>query len=68
MSTGFEIFNLFNRRNVRDIFSETGNAFDASHEENQNEADDGNLGKDIDHNPRNYFPPRQVLLHLKLDF
>ncbi len=68
VSTGFEIFNLFNRRNVRDIFSETGNAFDASHEENQNEADDGNLGKDIDHNPRNYFPPRQVLLHLKLDF
>ncbi len=68
IATGFEIFNLFNRKNVRDIYSETGNAYDSSHEGNQNEADDGNLGKAFDHNPRNYFPPRQVLLHLKLDF
>ncbi|MBK6910360.1 MAG: TonB-dependent receptor [bacterium] len=68
LATGVEIFNLFNRKNVREIYSETGNATDSSHELNQNEADDGNLGKDIDHNPRNYFPPRQVLLHLKLDF
>ncbi|MCB9367350.1 MAG: TonB-dependent receptor [Calditrichaeota bacterium] len=67
-STGFEISNLFNRKNVRDIYSETGNAYDSSHELNQNEDDDGNLGKDYDHNPRNYFPPRQVVLHLKLDF
>jgi outer membrane receptor protein involved in Fe transport len=68
VATGFEIFNLFNRKNVRDIYSATGNAHDSSHEEDLNEADDGNLGKDIDHNPRNYYPPRQVVLHLKLDF
>ncbi len=68
LATGFEIFNLFNRKNVRDIYSETGNAYDSSHELNQNETDDSNQGKDYDHNPRNYFPPRQVLLHLKLEF
>lgn len=68
LATGFEIFNLFNRKNVRDIYAETGTAYDSSHEENLNEPDDGNQGKDYDHNPRNYFPPRQVLLHLKLEF
>ncbi|MBL0062305.1 MAG: TonB-dependent receptor [bacterium] len=35
IATGFEIFNLFNRKNVRDIYAETGNAFDASHSGNQ---------------------------------
>lgn len=66
LTTGVEIYNLLNRRNIRSLYAQTGNAYDSSHEENQNARYDGNLGKDYDHNPRNYGVPRQILLHFRL--
>ncbi len=68
LTTGVEIYNVFNRRNVRTLFAETGNSHDSSHEKNIDARDDGNLGKDADHNPRNYYPPRQIILHMALNF
>jgi outer membrane receptor protein involved in Fe transport len=68
LSTGFEIFNLLNRKNVRSIYTATGNAYDSTHEQDPDASEDNNLGDDYDHNPRNYNPPRQVLLHMKLEF
>jgi outer membrane receptor protein involved in Fe transport len=68
LSTGFEILNLFNRKNVADLYAATGNSHDSTHELDPNEVPDGNLGTDYDHNPHNYRAPRQVLLHFKLEF
>jgi hypothetical protein len=61
-----EIYNLLNRLNVRSLYGQTGNTYDASHELNQGSRPDYNMGKDYDHNPRNYGMPRQILLHLRL--
>ncbi len=67
-STGFEIYNLLNRRNVRELYAETGNAYDSTHERNPSAREDFNQGTDYAHNPRNFYPPRQILLHFKLQF
>jgi outer membrane receptor protein involved in Fe transport len=67
-ATGFEIYNLLNRRNVRELYAATGNPWDSSHQLDTSVRSDGNLGTDYDHNPRNYYPPRQILLHLRLQF
>jgi hypothetical protein len=66
LTTGFEIYNLFDRRNVRSLYAATGNAHDSTHELDQTARSDGNLGTDADHNPRNYGSPRHILFHLKL--
>ncbi|MBU0691653.1 TonB-dependent receptor [bacterium] len=68
LSTGFEILNLFNRKNVSNIYSATGNSHDSTHELDPNEVPDDNMGSDYDHNPTYYAAPRQVLLHFKLEF
>jgi outer membrane receptor protein involved in Fe transport len=68
LSTGFEVLNLFNRKNVRQLYAATGNSRDSTHEQDPNERPDENLGTDFDHNPTFYNAPRQVLLHLKLEF
>ena len=64
--TGVEVYNLLNRLNVRSLYGQTGNTYDASHQSNQGSRYDANMGKDYDHNPRNYGAPRQILLHLRL--
>jgi outer membrane receptor protein involved in Fe transport len=66
LATGFEIYNLFDRRNIRSIYTETGNFYDSTHQNDLTARPDGNLGTDFDHNPRNLSPGRQVLLHLKI--
>ena len=68
LATGVEVYNLFNRRNVRELYAETGNPYDSTHELNQDAREDDNLGTDYAHNPRNFYPPRQLLLHFKLEF
>jgi len=68
LATGFEIYNLLDRRNLRGVFAETGNAYDSSHEADQTDRFDANLGSDYDHNPRNYGSPRHILLHFRLQF
>ena len=72
LGTGFEIYNLFNRLNVRELYGETGNWWDSEHERSGGqlgaEEAAGNAGSDYDHNPRNLNPARQVLLHFKLQF
>jgi outer membrane receptor for ferrienterochelin and colicin len=68
LSTGFEILNLFNRKNVSNIYDDTGNSYDSTHEKDPSEVSDNNLGTDYDHNPHYYAAPRQVLLHFKLEF
>jgi outer membrane receptor protein involved in Fe transport len=66
LTTGVEIYNVLNRRNVRSLYAETGNTYDASHELDQTSRYDANMGKDYDHNPRNYGAPRQILLHFRI--
>jgi outer membrane receptor protein involved in Fe transport len=66
LTTGVEIYNLLNRRNVRGIYSETGNSYDSSHEEDQTKRTDYNIGTDYSHNPRNYGTPRHIYLHFRL--
>jgi outer membrane receptor protein involved in Fe transport len=67
-ATGVEIYNLLNRRNIRELYADTGNAFDSSHEGDSSKREDFNMGTDYDHNPRNFYPLRQILLHFKLQF
>lgn len=66
LATGFEIYNLLNRKNVRSLYAATGNTHDSTHEDDQTARNDNNLGRDYDHNPRNYGSPRQILLHFKI--
>lgn len=66
LTTGVEVYNVLNRRNVRGIFAETGNTYDASHEADQTARYDANMGKDYNHNPRNYGGPRHLYLHFRL--
>jgi outer membrane receptor protein involved in Fe transport len=72
LTTGFEIYNLFNKKNVRGLYAETGNPYDSTHPDNttQGQADilAENSGTDFDHNPRNIGSPRQIMLHLKIGF
>lgn len=68
LATGFEIYNLFNRQNIRSLYTETGNARNSQHELNPDPNFWGNEGSDYDHNPRNYSAPRHILLHFRLQF
>lgn len=71
---GVDVRNLFDRQNVRELYAETGNAYDSTHPDdyaNQNsETYPGpfDVGTDYDHNPRNYDPPRQIILSLGVTF
>ncbi len=63
LTTGFEIFNLLNRKNVRSIYSESGNTHSSTHILNPT----WTPGREnYDNNPRMYSPPRQILLHVRL--
>ncbi len=67
---GTEIYNLWNKRNWRSIYTETGNPYDSTHPNDPDNAleDPSNTGTDYDHNPRNIYPPRQVYLHFRVAF
>lgn len=69
---GVEIQNVFDRDNVRELYTETGNTYDSSHPANLpnpvGEPYPWNVGTDYDHNPRNYDPPRWIMLSLGIAF
>jgi outer membrane receptor for ferrienterochelin and colicin len=71
---GVEIENLFNTKNVRELYAETGNAYDSTHPNHitvsSSERYPGpyNTGTDYDHNPRNYDAPRWIMFSLGLVF
>jgi outer membrane receptor protein involved in Fe transport len=71
---GIQVNNLFDTKNVRTLYAETGNSYDSTsplHLESANsEQYPGpyNVGTDYDHNPRNYDAPRQVIFSLGLTF
>jgi len=71
---GVQVENLFNTRNIRTLYGETGNAYDSTHPDDNESAYSEpypgpyNVGIDYDHNPRNYDPPRQILFTLGVTF
>ncbi|MBM3324814.1 MAG: TonB-dependent receptor, partial [Calditrichaeota bacterium] len=67
---GTEIYNLWDKRNWRAIYTDTGNPYDSTHPDNPNNdiEDRSNTGTDYDHNPRNLYAPRQIFLHFKVAF
>lgn len=72
--TGIEVLNLFDTKNIRELYTETGNAYDSTHpdhpESQYSEPYPGpyNVGTDYDHNPRNYDAPRQIIFTLGVVF
>ncbi|MBU1708181.1 TonB-dependent receptor [bacterium] len=67
---GTEIYNLWDKRNWRAVYTDTGNPYDSTNPANPDNSleDPYNTGTDYDHNPRNLYPPRQVYLHFKVAF
>ena len=71
---GLQVENLFNSRNIRVLYAETGNSYDSTSpnhlESAYSEPFPGpyNVGTDYDHDPRNYDPPRQILFSLGVTF
>jgi hypothetical protein len=63
LATGFEIYNLLNRNNVRGIYPATGNTYQSVNQQDPTWVPGRD---DSDRNPRNYSAPRQILLHFKL--
>ncbi len=74
LNAGVEVDNLFDTRNVRQLYGETGNSYDSTHPDNNESAFSEpypgpyDTGIDYDHNPRNYDPPRQVMFSLGITF
>lgn len=74
LNAGIEIKNVFDTQNVRQLYAETGNAYDSTHPDHLNSAfgepypGPYNVGTDYDHNPRNYDPPRQIMFYLGMVF
>jgi outer membrane receptor protein involved in Fe transport len=68
IATGFEVYNLFNRKNVRNLYAATGNSYDSVNilDTSNSRSSNGGNGLDVDHNPANFGAPRQILLHFKL--
>ncbi|TKJ42325.1 hypothetical protein CEE37_01195 [candidate division LCP-89 bacterium B3_LCP] len=71
---GVSIENLFDRDNVRELYTETGNAYDSTHpihnDATLSEPYPGpfDVGINYDHNPRNYDPPRWIMFSLGVTF
>jgi outer membrane receptor protein involved in Fe transport len=77
LTLGCDINNLFNKRNVRGIYTETGTAYDSTHPENPEDRDidpndpktkNWSFGTEYDHNPRNYSAPRNIIFRIGLSF
>ena len=77
LTLGVDVNNLFNKRNLRGVYEETGNAYDSTHPLNPEDEDidpndpktkNWSFGTEYDHNPRNYQPPRNVIFRIGLSF
>lgn len=64
---GFTIDNVFNKRNVQAVYTETGSATKSTHPENPAYNPSAN-DDDYDANPRNYAPGRQALFRVGMTF
>ncbi|MCX6641011.1 MAG: TonB-dependent receptor [bacterium] len=71
---GIEVKNLFDTKNVRELYAETGNAYDSTNPNHITTGDSErypgpyNTGTDYDHNPRNYDQPRWIMFSLGVVF
>lgn len=63
LTVGFTINNLFNRRNVAAVYSETGSPTDATHPLNPN-YNPSRPRAEYEANPRNYEPGRQIVFRV----
>ncbi|MCX7834953.1 MAG: TonB-dependent receptor [bacterium] len=65
VTVGVDVNNIWNKRNVNNLYSETGNPYQAIHPENPafNPFDNRT---EYDRNPRNFSPPRQILFRIGL--
>ncbi len=59
-SVGLDINNVWNRRNIQGLYSETGNPYQAIHPDDPN-YNPFDARQDYDANPRNFSAPRQIL-------
>jgi len=64
---GFTVNNLFNKRNIQSVYTETGSPTLAIHPENPSYNPNDNR-QDYDSNPRNFEPGRQVLFRVGMTF
>jgi outer membrane receptor for ferrienterochelin and colicin len=69
-TVGTEVYNLWDKRNWRSVYTDTGNPYDSTNPANPDNAtaDPTNTGTDYDHNPRNLYPSRQVYLTFQIAF
>jgi hypothetical protein len=74
---GVDINNLFNKRNIRTVYEETGLAYDSTHPLNPEDEDidpndprtkNWSYGTLYDHNPRFYSSPRNIIFRVGLSF
>jgi outer membrane receptor for ferrienterochelin and colicin len=71
---GMQVENVFNSKNIRALYAETGNTYDSTHPDHLESAYSEpfpgpyNVGTDYDHDPRNYDSPRQILFSLGVTF
>jgi outer membrane receptor protein involved in Fe transport len=70
LTLGMDVNNLFNKRNVRGIYGDTGTAYDSTNPLNPDDRDTGGqmMGTLYDHNPRNYGPGRNIIFRVGLSF
>ncbi|MBL7075452.1 TonB-dependent receptor [candidate division KSB1 bacterium] len=71
LTLGLEVHNLFNKKNVAQVFGETGSPTQRYHPDNPDYYTYYSAytdRTDYDHNPRNFEPPRQILVRLKWSF
>jgi outer membrane receptor for ferrienterochelin and colicin len=66
--TGFEIRNVFDKQNVRSLYSQTGNSYIAMHGENPDYTDYYPEKSVYDANPRNFDSGRNVLMKIGYQF
>ncbi len=67
MVIGVTVKNLFNRRNVQSVYSQTGSPVHAVHPENPDYSPNENR-QEFDANPRNFESGRNIMFRIGLDF
>jgi outer membrane receptor protein involved in Fe transport len=74
LMAGVDVRNLFDRENIRELYTETGNAYDSTHPDHYDSEwsefwpGPYDVGTDYDHNPRYYDPPRQIIFSVGMTF